>query len=71
MSFANFKPFRKAKTYATFEFDNEKTYQQLTTTTPSLSLTTTPISYLFYFLNEHQYHIYSPYVNLFIGNRLL
>jgi len=47
MSFANSKTFRIAKASATSESGNEKTCQELApTTTPSLSLTTTPIPYL-------------------------
>ncbi|AES86538.1 hypothetical protein MTR_4g009780 [Medicago truncatula] len=47
MSLANYNPFCIAKTLATSESSNEKTFQQLApTTTPSLSLTTTPIPHL-------------------------
>jgi len=47
ISFSNSKPFRIAKASATFESGNEKTCHELApTTTPSLSLTTTPIPHL-------------------------
>jgi len=38
MSFANYKPFHIVKASATSKSSNDRTYQQLATTTTSLSL---------------------------------
>lgn len=47
MSFANSKPYHITKAFAISKPNNEKTCKQLTaTTTPSLSLTATPIFHL-------------------------